>query len=105
MTYKSKLKGKDIDKLFEGILKLETLEECYRFFEDVCTITELKSISQRLHVAKLLRQKKTYVDIKNATGASTTTITRISGALDYGAGGYNLILDKLECTDEEEKKK
>lgn len=103
MTYKTKIKYKDIDELFEGILKLENIEECYKFFEDICTISELKSMAQRLHVAKLLRQKKIYVDIRNETGASTTTITRISGALDYGSGGYNLILDRLECESKDEK--
>lgn len=103
MTYKTKNRYKDIDELFKGILKLENIEECYRFFEDICTISELKSMAQRLHVAKLLRQKKIYADIRNETGASTTTITRISAALDYGSGGYSLILDKLECESKNEK--
>ena len=95
MEYRSKIKDNQIDELFEAILKLETIEECYRFFEDICTINELKSISQRLEVAKLLRQEKTYNEIEEKTGASTATISRINRALNYGAEGYNLILDKL----------
>lgn len=95
MDYRPKIKDKQIDELFEAILKLENIEECYRFFEDICTITELKSISQRLEVAKLLRQEKTYNEIEEKTGASTATISRINRALNYGAEGYNLVLDKL----------
>lgn len=95
MEYISKIKDKQIDELFEAILKLENIEECYRFFEDICTINELKSISQRLEVAKLLRQEKTYNEIEDKTGASTATISRINRALNYGADGYNLILDRL----------
>ncbi len=95
MEYRPKIKDEQIDGLFEAILKLETIEECYRFFEDICTINELKSISQRLEVAKLLRQEKTYNEIEEKTGASTATISRINRALNYGAEGYNLILDKL----------
>ena len=95
MSYNSRIEDKEIDKLFEAILKLESSEECYRFFEDICTVTEIKSIAQRLQVAILLRQKKTYNFIENETGASTATISRISRALNYGADGYNMILDKL----------
>lgn len=100
MEYRPKIKDKQIDELFEAILKLETIEECYRFFEDICTINELKSISQRLEVAILLRQEKTYNEIEEQTGASTATISRINRALNYGAEGYNLILDKLGYTKE-----
>ncbi len=95
MEYKSRIKDKQLDELFEAVLKLENIEECYRFFEDICTINELKSLSQRLEVAKLLRQEKTYNEIEEKTGASTATISRINRALNYGAEGYNLILDKL----------
>ncbi|SCG82068.1 TrpR like protein, YerC/YecD [Proteiniborus sp. DW1] len=95
MEYRSKIKDKQLDELFEAVLMLENIEECYRFFEDICTINELKSISQRLEVAKLLRQEKTYNEIEERTGASTATISRINRALNYGAEGYNLILDKL----------
>ncbi|WIV11908.1 YerC/YecD family TrpR-related protein [Proteiniborus sp. MB09-C3] len=95
MEYKPKIRDRQTDELFEAILRLENIEECYRFFEDICTINELKSISQRLEVAKLLRQEKTYNEIEERTGASTATISRINRALNYGAEGYNLILDKL----------
>jgi len=95
MGYRSKIKDKQLDELFEAILSLKNIEECYRFFEDLCTINELKSISQRLEVAKLLRQEKTYNEIEEITGASTATISRVNRALNYGAEGYNLILDRL----------
>ncbi|MBQ5797420.1 MAG: hypothetical protein IIW15_05260 [Firmicutes bacterium] len=85
-----------MDDLFEAILSLENEEECYRFFEDICTIKELQSIAQRLEVAKLLREKKTYSDIEEITKASTATISRINKCLMYGSDGYNLILDRLE---------
>ncbi|MBQ2271026.1 MAG: hypothetical protein IKT25_02130 [Firmicutes bacterium] len=96
MSYQSKFKNKDVDDLFEAILSLENEEECYRFFEDICTIKELQSIAQRLEVAKLLREKKTYSDIEEITKASTATISRINKCLMYGSDGYNLILDRLE---------
>ncbi|WP_427340233.1 YerC/YecD family TrpR-related protein [Caloranaerobacter sp. DY30410] len=96
MSYNSKIKDPHIDELFEAILELRNLEECYRFFEDICTIKEIKSLAQRLQVAKLLRENKTYIEIENETGASTATISRINRALNYGAEGYNLILDRLE---------
>ena len=96
MSYQSKFKNKDVDDLFEAILSLENEEECYRFFEDICTIKELQSIAQRLEVAKLLREKKTYSDIEEITKASTATISRINKCLMYGSDGYNVILDRLE---------
>ena len=91
MSYNSKLKSKQADELFEAILKLENEEECYRFFEDICTIKEIESIAQRLEVAKLLKINKTYNEIEKKTGASTATISRINRALNYGADGYNII--------------
>lgn len=96
MTYHSKLKGKETDDLFRAILALKTEEECYRFFEDLCTIKELQSIAQRLQVAKLLREKKTYNEIEEITKASTATISRINKCLLYGADGYKTILTRLE---------
>ncbi|MGF7060419.1 YerC/YecD family TrpR-related protein [Brassicibacter mesophilus] len=102
MDYTSKIKDKETDELFEAILKLETIDDCYRFFEDICTIKEIQSISQRLQVAKLLRQEKTYNEIEEKTGASTATISRINRALNYGAEGYNIILDRLGYTKTEE---
>ncbi|KNF07263.1 Trp operon repressor family [Gottschalkia purinilytica] len=91
----SRIKDKHTDELFEAILKLETIEECYRFFEDICTIKEIKSITQRLQVAKLLRLEKTYNEIEEETGASTATISRVNRVLNYGAEGYNIGLDRL----------
>ncbi|MCT4619271.1 MAG: YerC/YecD family TrpR-related protein [Marinisporobacter sp.] len=96
MTYESKLKNEFTDELFEAILLLQNIEECYRFFEDICTIKEIQALSQRLKVAKLLREKKTYNEIEEITGASTATISRINRCLTYGADGYNVILDRLD---------
>lgn len=92
----SKLKSKDLDFLFEAILKLEDIAECYNFFEDICTISELKALAQRLHVAKMLRDKKTYTEIAEDTKASTATISRVNRCLNYGSDGYTSILDKME---------
>lgn len=92
----SKLKDPLIDKLFDAILLLRDVEECYRFFEDVCTIAEIKALAQRLEVARLLRKKKTYSEISEITGASTATISRVNRCLNYGADGYNVILDRLD---------
>ena len=92
----SKIKSKEMDLFFEAILKLENLEECYNFFEDICTISELKALAQRLHVAKMLREKKTYTEIAEETKASTATISRVNRCLNYGADGYNNILNRLD---------
>ncbi|WP_024614881.1 YerC/YecD family TrpR-related protein [Clostridium sp. Ade.TY] len=94
-TINSKIKGEDIELLFEAILKLENKDECYRFFEDIATITELKSLSQRILVAKLLKEKKTYTEIAEETGASTATISRVNRCLNYGSDGYSIILDRI----------
>lgn len=96
MAYKSKFQREDIDELFRGVLSLKNEEECYRFFEDVCTINEIRSIAQRLQVAKFLNEKKTYAEIEKQTNASTATISRINKCLNYGADGYRLVLDRLE---------
>ncbi len=96
MSYQPKIKDKFTDALFEAILLLENMEECYRFFEDICTIKELQSISQRLEVAKLLKDGKTYIEIEETTGASTATISRVNRCLHYGADGYKLILERLD---------
>ena len=95
MTFNSKLKDELVDKLFEAILLLENEEECYRFFEDICTVSEIKSLAQRLEVAKMLTQNKTYASISRETGASTATVSRVKRSLDYGAGGYKLVLKRL----------
>ena len=91
-----KLKSPMHDQLFKAILSLETMEECYDFFEDICTIGELKSISQRLEVAKLLKAGTGYDQIVELTGASTATISRVKRCLNYGADGYNKILPRIK---------
>ena len=96
MAYESKFKSEDLDELFDAVLTLEDREDCYRFFEDICTINELHAISQRLQVAKLLSQKKTYSEIEELTKASTATISRINKCLVYGAEGYQRVLERLE---------
>lgn len=93
--YKSKLASEETDELFKAILSLKDSEECYRFFEDVCTISEIKSMSQRLHVAKLLRQKETFSEIANLTKASSATISRVNRCVQYGSGGYQSVLPRL----------
>ncbi|HEX3027228.1 MAG TPA: YerC/YecD family TrpR-related protein [Clostridia bacterium] len=92
----SKIKSDHVDYLFESILSLKTKEECYNFFEDLCTIAEIKAMSQRLHVARMLREHHVYSDIVGQTGASTATISRVNRCLNYGSDGYNLILDRLK---------
>lgn len=103
MSYNPRIKSKQSDDLFEAILKLENIEECYRFFEDICTIKEIESIAQRLEVAKLLKANKTYNEIEDATGASTATISRINRALNYGSEGYNIVLEKLGFIDDKDE--
>ena len=92
----SKIRDDLTDKLFEAILLLKNIEECYCFFEDICTISEIKALAQRLEVAKMLRQGKTYSEISENTGASTATISRVNRCLNYGADGYKIILERLE---------
>ena len=91
-----KLKDANMDFLFDSILKLETREECYKFFEDLCTVNELKSISQRVVVAKMLTEKRVYSNIVAATGASTATISRVNRSLSYGEGGYDIVFERLQ---------
>ena len=88
------LHTKNMDKLFEAILRLESMDECYSFFEDVCTINELLAIAQRFEVAQMLNSGKNYLDISSKTGASTATISRVNKCLVYG-NGYKLALQKL----------
>jgi len=95
MEVGSKLRDPLVDKLFEAVLALESKEECYCFFEDLCTVGEVKSLAQRLEVAKMLDANKTYVAIGERTGASTATISRVKRFLQYGAGGYRLVLKRL----------
>lgn len=96
MAYESKFKRADIDELFEAVLTLKDSEDCYRFFEDICTINEIHAIAQRLQVAKLLSEKKTYNEIERMTSASTATISRINKCLVYGADGYKRVLARLK---------
>jgi len=96
MAYNSRLKDEATDRLFEAILLLENEEECYRFFEDICTVGEIKAIAQRLEVAKMLACEQIYTDIVEKTGASTATISRVKRSLYFGADGYQLILNRLQ---------
>ena len=91
----SKLKTPAVELLFDAILCLETKEECYNFFEDVCTINELLSLSQRFEVAKMLTDKRTYLDISEKTGASTATISRVNRSLTYGNDGYEMVFNRI----------
>ena len=91
-----KIQTEAVDHLFEAILSLENKEECYGFFEDLCTVNELNSLAQRFQVAVLLDQKKTYHEIARSTLASTATISRINRCLEYGADGYKSAIDKLK---------
>lgn len=94
------LKTEAVDQLFDAILCLQSREECYSFFEDVCTINELMSFAQRFEVAKMLREQRTYLDIAEQTGASTATISRVNRSLNYGNDGYDLVFSRLDQQDE-----
>ena len=96
-----KIKDSNTDFLFKAALNLRSMEECYDFFADLCTVTELKALSQRLVVAKMLRDNKVYNDIVEKTGASTATISRVNRSLRYGNDGYDEIFKRIE---EDEKK-
>ena len=91
-----KIKTEAVDALFDAILCLETREECYSFFEDLCTVNELLSLSQRFEVASMLKDRKTYLEIAEKTGASTATISRVNRSLTYGNDGYDLVFERLE---------
>ena len=91
-----KLRNPETDLLFEGILTLQTVEECYRFFTDICTITELQAMTQRLQVAKQLHEGRNYNEVCRDTGASSATICRVNKCMNYGDGGYRTVLERLE---------
>ncbi len=91
-----KIRTEAVDQLFDAILSLQDREECYAFFEDVCTINEILSLSQRYEVARMLREKRTYLDIAEKTGASTATISRVNRSLNYGNDGYDMVLNRLK---------
>ena len=93
-------KNEEVDNLFKAILSLENVEECYSFFGDICTEKELIDISQRLEVARLLREKLNYIEISKRTGASTTTVSRVNKCLTYGNDGYALVFERLEKEEE-----
>ena len=91
-----KIRTAEVDHLFDAILTLKNKKECYTFFEDVCTVNELLSISQRYEVAKMLREGNTYLEISKATGASTATISRVNRSLNYGNDGYDMVLNRIK---------
>ncbi|MBP3206573.1 MAG: TrpR YerC/YecD [Lachnospiraceae bacterium] len=91
-----KIKTDAVDFMFDAILSLENREECYSFFEDLCTVNELLSLSQRFEVAAMLRDHKTYLEISDKTGASTATISRVNRSLNYGNDGYEMVFNKMK---------
>lgn len=91
----TKLKDMNVDYLFKAILSLETMEECYSFFDDLCTVPELKALSQRLEVARMLSDGNVYSDIVAKTGASTATISRVNRSLNYGSDGYKVVFERI----------
>ncbi|WP_018664438.1 YerC/YecD family TrpR-related protein [Heyndrickxia acidiproducens] len=99
-----KLRGRALDQLFEAILSLKDIEECYRFFDDLCTINEIQALTQRLEVARMLRNNKTYHAIETETGASTATISRVKRCLNYGNDSYQMVLDRIKNDDAQGKK-
>ena len=96
-----KVRTEAVDHLFDAILSLQDKEECYTFFEDVCTVNELLSLSQRFEVAKMLRDQKTYLDIAEKTGASIATISRVNRSLNYGNDGCDMVFSRLQDMDKE----
>ena len=94
-----KLKDSNVEYLYRAVLSLQSMEECDRFFDDLCTVPELKALSQRLQVAKMLSDHRVYSDIVQATGASTATISRVDRSLNYGADGYDIIFERLDKED------
>ena len=98
----SRLNDPAMDRLFDAILLLKNREECYQFFEDICTVNEVQAMAQRLQVAEMLKAGKTYTDIARITGASTATISRVKRYLNFGANGYKTILERLEKIDKQQ---
>ncbi|MBR4707293.1 MAG: TrpR YerC/YecD [Pseudobutyrivibrio sp.] len=90
-----KLETAEMDELLRAILSLETVEEAYEFFEDLCTVNEMVAMKQRFEVAKMLREERTYQDIADETGASSATISRVNRALNYGNDGYDMVLKRI----------
>ena len=100
MGYESKIKNKAADDLFNAIMSIQDLDECYKFFADLCTAKEIKAMAQRYGVAKLLLDRKTYSEIEESTGASTATISRINRTLQYGADGYISVIERMNSREE-----
>lgn len=100
-----KIRTEAVDSLFDAIMQLKEKEECYLFFEDLCTINELLSLSQRFQVASMLRDKSTYLDIAEKTGASTATISRVNRSLNYGNDGYDMVFARMKKASEKEDAK
>lgn len=96
---KNKIRDEHLDYLLRGILTLETIEECYSFFEDLCTVSELQEMSRRMHAAKMLKNNYIYSEIAEQTGLSTATISRVNRCLKYGSDGYLTVLDRLDRMD------
>ncbi len=96
-----KLRKLNVEFLFSAVLQLHTMEECYKFFEDLCTVPELRAMSQRIHVARMLSEKQVYSAIVSETGASTATISRVKRSLDYGCDGYKIVFDRMKKEEEE----
>ncbi len=92
----ARLKNMNLDLLFNAVLQLESYEECCNFFDDLCTVQELRALSQRIEVAQMLTEGKVYSDIVAATGASTATISRVNRSLNYGSDGYRVIFDRMK---------
>ena len=92
------IKTPAVDYLFDAILSLKNRDECYAYFDDICTVNELLSLSQRFEVAAMLRNKKTYIEIAEKTGASTATISRVNRSLNYGNDGYDIVLPHYQQT-------
>ena len=99
----SKLRGQTMDSLFQAIMQLETIEECSNFFEDLCTISELRAMEQRFQVAAMLDEGRIYSDIARETGASTATISRVNKCLTYGSDGYRVVLDRMKHAEEKDE--
>ncbi len=95
--FEPKIRSEQTDLLMKAVLQLQSEEDAYRFFEDICTIAEVKSMAQRIEVARLLRQGVTYQEIARETGASSATISRVNRALLYGADGYRRVLDEVDA--------
>lgn len=91
-----KIRTPEVEQLFKAIMCLKDTEECFEFFEDLCTINELLSLSQRFEVAKMLREQRTYLEIAEKTGASTATISRVNRSLNYGNDGYDMVMKRLD---------